>query len=269
VVVQYQEHKPAKVKMDRAMNKQHFRTQIDEQRFIAAQPAIDVASKQSAEECIVILAHDLRNYITSIHGNLTLLYAQARREQRELPLATSAQKVLEQMDRLIANVLDTVRMERGFFELMLQPLDLAILAQQCAELSQTDAHPIELHLPPTACIRADEDRLCQAIHNLLANAIEHSPSQAPITLSLETETRADGIWFVLSVRDRGAGIPPEMLSQIFERFTAGPRSTGLGLGLYLVRGIALAHGGTLSVRSTVGRGTCFELALPSAMCITL
>jgi two-component system, OmpR family, sensor kinase len=253
------------------MNGQQFRTLIDEQRLpAAAQPAIELASNQPAEEFIAILAHDLRNYIASVHGRLALLQRRAPLGHQELDgqLVASAKETLERMDRLIANVLDTVRMQRGFFELMLQPVDLVLLARDCAELLQTDSTPIMLHLPPKARVHGDEERLRQALHNLLANAIQHSPSGAPVTLRLAVETRADGPWMVLTVSDRGAGIPPDMLPQIFERFTAGPRSTGLGLGLYLVRGITLAHGGTLTVRSAAGMGTCFELALPGESRIT-
>jgi two-component system, OmpR family, sensor kinase len=253
------------------MNEQHCRTQIDEQWLpVAAQPAIELASNQSDEEFIAILAHDLRNYMASLHGRLELLHRRAKQEQQELDreLAASAKETLERMDRLIANVLDTVRMQRGFFELMLQPVDLVLLARQCAELLQTDSTPIMLDLPATAIVHGDEERLRQALHNLLANAIQHSPSGPPVTLSLAVETRADGPWMVLAVRDRGAGIPPELLPQIFERFAAGPRSPGLGLGLYLAHGIAVAHGGTLTVQSAAGMGTCFELALPAELRIT-
>jgi signal transduction histidine kinase len=243
------------------MFEQHLRTQT------VAQPAIELATNHLAEECIVILAHDLRNYITSIHGHLSML---RQRGQADLDRQMTAGAILavEQMDRLIDNIMDTVRMQRGFFELMLQPVDLALLARQCAELFQTAATPIMLDLPPTAIVLADEERLRQALHNLLANAIRHSPSGAPVTLSLTVEMRAESPWIVLAVCDQGAGIPPDMLPQIFEPFAADPRSIGLGLGLYLVHGITLAHGGTLTVRSTAGEGTCFELALPCELTIT-
>jgi signal transduction histidine kinase len=248
------------------MTEQQSRTQIDERRLQpAAQPAIGLTSNQSAEEFIVVLAHDLRNYIASIHGHLALLHRRAPREQEELDrqLAVRVLQTLERMDRLIANILDAVRMQRGFFELMCQPVDLALLARQCAGLLETDINPINLDLPPVANMYGDEERLRQALHNLLANALQHSPAGAPVTLTLAIETRADSPWMILSVYDRGPGIPPDLLPQIFERFASGPRSTGLGLGLYLAHGIALAHGGTLTVRSAASRNTCFELALPA------
>jgi len=252
------------------MNEQYVRTQIDEQRLlVAAQPAIELGSNQPAEEFIAILAHDLRNYIASVHGYFALLHQGTQHKWKELDrqLAGNAKQTLEQMDKLIANVLDTVRMQRGFFDLMLQPVDLVPLARNCADLLQTDSHPVELNLPPTAMVHGDEERLRQALHNLLINAIQHSPSGTPVTLSLDVETRADAQWMALTVSNRGAGIPPDLLPRIFEPFAAGPRSTGLGLGLYLVRGIVLAHGGILTVRSAAGTGTCFELVLPAELYI--
>jgi two-component system OmpR family sensor kinase len=248
------------------MNEQYVRTQIAEQRLLVpAQPTIELGPNQPAEEFIAILAHDLRNYIASVHGYFALLHQSTQHKWQELDrqLAGNAKQTLEQMDKLIANVLDTVRMQRGFFDLMLQPVDLVPLIRNCADLLQTDSHPIELDLPPTARVHGDEERLRQALHNLLTNAIQHSPSGTPVKLSLTVETQLDAKWMVLTMSNRGAVIPPDLLPRIFEPFAAGPHSTGLGLGLYLVRGIALAHGGILTVRSAAGSGTCFELVLPS------
>ena len=244
---------------------EQIRTQINEPRLPAGQAqAVALPSHHSAVELMTMLAHDLRNYITPVRGRLAMLYRRAQHEQREqdMRLAASATKTLERMDRLIANVLDTARQERGFFELIVQPVDLVLLARQTAELLQTDEIPIMLHLPETAIVDGDEERLRQVLHNLLVNAIEHTPSLAPVTLRLAAETRDGGTGIVLTVCDRGAGISPDVLPRIFERFASGPGSTGLGLGLYLARGIAMAHGGTLTVQSSSSAGTCFELALP-------
>ena len=81
-------------------------------------------------------------------------------------------------------------------------------------------------------------------------------------LELNVEAREDGEWAALAVRDQGRGIPTDLLPTLFTRFARGPRSTGLGLGLYLARGIAEAHGGFLTVETAVGKGTTFWLALP-------
>jgi signal transduction histidine kinase len=240
-------------------------TQINEPPLPAGQAqAVELPAHHSAGELMTMLAHDLRNYMTLVRGRLAMLERRAQHEQREqdMLLAASATKTLERMDRLIANVLETARMERGLFELSVQPVDLVLLARQTAELLQTDDIPIMLDLPETAIVHGDGERLRQVLHNLLSNAMQHSPSHAPVTLRLAVETRNGGTWMVLTVCDRGAGIPPEVLPRIFERFASGPGSRGLGLGLYLARGIAMAHGGMLTVQSSSSAGTCFELVLP-------
>jgi signal transduction histidine kinase len=244
---------------------EQIRTQINEPRLPAGQAqAVALPSDHSAVDLMTILAHDLRNYITPLRGRLAMLHRRAQHEQREqdMRLAASATQALERMERLIATVLDTARLERAFFELIVQPVDLVLLARQTAELLQTDDIPILLDLPETAIYDGDGERLGQVLHNLLSNAIQHSPSRAAVRLRLAVETRDGGTWMVVTVCDRGTGISPEVLPRIFERFAAGPGSRGLGLGLYLARGIAEAHCGTLTVQSSSGGGTCFELALP-------
>jgi signal transduction histidine kinase len=244
---------------------EQIRTQINEPRLPVGQAqAVALPSDHSAVDLMTILAHDLRNYMTPVRGRIAMLYQRAQHEQREqdMRLAASATQALERMERLIATVLDTARLERAFFALIIQPVDLVLLARQTAELLQTDDIPIMLELPESAIYDGDGERLGQVLHNLLSNAIQHSPSHETVTLRLAVETCDDGTWMLVTVCDRGAGIPPEVLPRIFERFASGPGSAGLGLGLYLARGIAEAHGGTLTVQSSSSAGTCFELALP-------
>jgi two-component system OmpR family sensor kinase len=107
-------------------------------------------------------------------------------------------------------------------ELIVQPVDLVVLARQTAELLQTDDIPILLDLPESAIYDGDEERLGQVLHNLLSNAIQHSPSRAAVRLRLVAETHDGGRWIVVTVSDRRAGISPEVLPRIFERFAAGP-----------------------------------------------
>jgi two-component system, OmpR family, sensor kinase len=102
------------------------------------------------------------------------------------------------------------------------------------------------------------------VENLLSNAIQHSPEDVPVALTLRRETHERREWAVIHVHDRGPGIPPEALPTVFNRFEKGHNSGGLGLGLYLARGIAEAHGGTLLVESEPSQGSSFYLSLPLA-----
>jgi two-component system OmpR family sensor kinase len=83
-----------------------------------------------------------------------------------------------------------------------------------------------------------------------------------VSVRLNQESSADGVWALISVTDRGPGIPQEVRRRLFERFATGPGSQGLGLGLYLARRVADAHGGTLTVQSAAGMGATFTFALP-------
>ncbi len=110
---------------------------------------------------------------------------------------------------------------------------------------------------------ADPKALRQALENLLANAVRHSPMGAPVEVTLATEVREGGEWATIAVRDRGPGIPAEVRPRLFQRFAAGSDSRGLGLGLYLARGITEAHGGTLTLDDSGPIGTTFRLAVPA------
>jgi signal transduction histidine kinase len=118
-------------------------------------------------------------------------------------------------------------------------------------------------VPDELRVEADPDRLKQALENLIANALRHSPKGVPVDVELAGERRDDGAWAVVSVKDEGPGIATELMPRLFTRFASGPDSTGLGLGLYLARSIAEAHGGALTVTSSPGQGTTFQLALPA------
>ena len=111
-------------------------------------------------------------------------------------------------------------------------------------------------------MQVDPDRIRQALHNLLSNAITHTPDSVPILIGAGTEVRNDARWAVITVHDEGPGIPSRLMDGLFARFTSAPSSPGLGIGLYLAREIVEAHDGTVSVESTLGKGTSFWVSLP-------
>jgi signal transduction histidine kinase len=213
---------------------------------------------------LTILAHELRTYLTPIYAHLTALYARAQRDDRaqDIRAVTRGRQALDDALTLLANLLDAAHMERGVFDLTVQPLNLCLLVQQAVETFDTEATRIVAHVPEALTVHADRERLRQVLHNLLANALSYAPRGASVTLEVTTECRDRTVWGVLMIRNGGPGIPPHLLAQLFERFSAGPNSHGLGLGLYLARGITEAHGGTLTAHSSDESGTCFILALP-------
>jgi signal transduction histidine kinase len=231
-----------------------------------AREAVEHGRRLAADELVTALAHDLGNHLTPLKARLDLIRRRAEREghQRQHHDAVEAAKTLGRMQRLIADLLDTARIDQGLFAVSPHMIDLATLAAETAAEFQTQATPIVVRGPDEACVTADEERMRQALENLLTNALKHSPDGEPITDEVATEERTDGVWAVVTVADRGPGVPAEVLPRLFTRFAAGTNSTGLGLGLYMAERIAAAHGGTLTVDSAPGEGARFTLALPGA-----
>lgn len=222
------------------------------------------AKQVTAEELITTLAHDLGNYLAPLVGRLSLIQHRARRDDRTRDIRDSdaAMLVAERLRRLIGDLLDVGRLRHGLLALTRQPVNLAALVQETVAMLETRDTKIEQALPADeVCVEADVSRLRQAVENLISNAIKHSPLGTPIQVSVSTEQRNGCQWALLAVRDYGVGIPPELIDTIFERFTSGPQSGGLGLGLYLANQIVLAHDGILSVDSQVNQGSCFTIAL--------
>src|SRR6266699_3065356 len=229
------------------------------------QEASEQGRRMAAEELLTIMAHDVRNYLTPIRGHLDLIERRARRENREQDVlnATLATGALSRLNGLISNLLDIARLNQGIFSINPQPLNLVDLVQEVAAAFRTAETLIQIQAPQEVVISADPDRLHQLLENLLANAVQHAPKKTPVEVSVDTERRDDGIWAVLIVANQGPGIPPDLLSHLFQPFISGSSSRGLGLGLYLASRIAGVHNGTLTVDSAPGEGTRFTLSLPA------
>lgn len=222
------------------------------------------ARQRVAEELVAVVAHDLRNHLAPLSSRLHLLAARAEQDGRDSDVGDLA-RVLESVDRLgdvIANLLDVERLERGLFMLRPEPVDMARLARETGGLLSTREHEIRVEAPASLQVDADPQAIRQVLENLLHNAGKHSPDGVGTTLSVAQERREDGEWVTVRVHDAGPGIAPELLPRLFERFTVGPASAGLGIGLYLARSIAQAHGGTLTIEDLETSGACFCLALP-------
>jgi signal transduction histidine kinase len=250
------------------------------------QDAAAQARRVVAEELIMVLAHDLRHYLTPLKGWLGIVLERARRDNRttDVTAMTTAARAVDRLEALIRDLLDVGRLDQGLFSVSRQPVDLIALVRdsigilgstgstqpgQDGQTDQTDKVDILLRVPDELIAQVDPPRLRQALENLVSNALKHSPKGVPVVVEVESEKRlrADGpgeeSWACISVKDQGPGISAEMLPRLFTRFASGPNSQGLGLGLYLARSIAEAHGGTLTVESNPEEGTTFQLCLPT------
>jgi signal transduction histidine kinase len=228
--------------------------------------AAEQTKRTTADELITTLAHDLNNHLTPLSGRIQLASRRAEREGREDDIRDlrEASRVLSRLREMIRDMLDIERLERGIVSITKKPVDLSVLVQQVAQTMQSDRCPVRVQLPQRSELvsEADPIRLRQALENLVSNAVKHSPDSAGVEVRLELDIRADGEWAAITVRDRGPGVPKEMVPRLFERFTAGPDSSGLGLGLYLARSIAQVHGGSLELEQDYTDGASFRLSLP-------
>jgi signal transduction histidine kinase len=225
--------------------------------------AREEARRLAAEELVTVLAHDLRNLLQPLLGRADLLRTYAEREggERVVRHASLLYQDVQRLQRLINDLLDVGRIEQGVFTVVGQPVDLADLVRAIAATFQSQDFTLAVHAPEELVVTADLDRLRQVVENLLANARRHAPD-SPVQLSVDREQRGDTLWAVVRVQDQGPGIAPEVLPRLMERFVRGHGSNGLGLGLYLARSIAEAHGGRLEVTSTLNVGTTFHVLLP-------
>ena len=231
-----------------------------------ARDAAEQARRLAAEELVMILAHDFRAPLAPVQGRLDFIRKRAEREGRERDVrdAALALRALQRLERLINDLLDVSRIEQGAFALAPKPTDLAELVQQTADTLANDQAPARVLAPEELIVEIDPERIRQALENLISNAHKHSPDGVPIELVLGSETRADGEWATIIVRDLGPGVPAELLPNLFSRFGRGSGGSGLGLGLFIAREIAKAHGGALALVSPPGQGAAFQLSLPIA-----
>jgi signal transduction histidine kinase len=226
---------------------------------------LDPVGPVAARELLMVAAHDIRNYLTPVHGRLDLMRRRALREGRADYLQDSehATRSLDRLRRLVDDLLDVSRLERGLFQVEPHRIDVAAVVWEAAEAFASGEIAIEITGEKELMAYADAERLEQAVGNLLANAVRYSPEGGVVHVELDTAERLGNRWVIVRVGDQGPGISPMQKARLFKCFSSGPGSVGLGLGLYLAHGIATAHGGTLTADSVVGEGATFVLSWPA------
>jgi signal transduction histidine kinase len=227
--------------------------------------AVEQGRRLVAEELITVLAHDLRNYISTIDIRIRTIRRRAELEgrNREVQDSDAALRSVARLTAMVSDLLDAARIDQGVFVLEPRPVELDALVDEVIDTLATPQHRITRKSSDELVIAADPKRVCQCIENILANAIKHSPDDAPVTVMIRRVTLENGDFARLDIIDEGPGIAPEVLPHIFERFVSARRDQGgLGLGLYLAKRIAMLHNGDLSVESKPGAGAQFTLLLP-------
>lgn len=221
------------------------------------------------DDFVATVSHELRTPLTSMMGFLEMI-----REGEAGELTDDQKRFLaivyrssERLQRLVGDLLFVARLDASGLQLQFGPVDVGEVAREVVESTAALARARSLELiaeiAPMPLVSADRERLMQLVSNLVSNAIKFTPDEGRVIV----RTFVDGSHAVIEVEDTGVGIPLAEQVRLFQRFFRSTTATaqaipGTGLGLVISRAIAEAHGGSISVRSDAGAGSCFHVELP-------
>ena len=235
--------------------------------------------ERSRADLVSTVAHELRSPLTSVKGFTATLLAKWTRftdDQKRVMLET-VNADADRVTRLITELLDVSRIEAGRIEIHRQLVDIPHRAEKIVAGRVAAGDPPErfrvnvpTELPETWL---DADKVDQILGNLVENAVRHGAGTVTIvvqpadTLGPRAVSRAgaQATAVTVSVRDEGDGIPPELVPRIFRQFWRAKRRGGAGLGLYIVKGLVEAHGGSITVQSAPGGGAEFRFTMPAGL----
>lgn len=234
----------------------------------------DVTERKQAErlrqEVVQMVSHDLRTPLTTIRGILEIVASGQVGEltQKGKNMIQMADHSSMLMLALARDLLEIEKVEAGMLELNKTQLPVSNVFKQSVDAVNIIAQQRKVNIvvkSTDASVFADSDRLVQILVNLITNAVKFSPANSDIIVSaLSTEEFVE-----ISVADQGRGIPPQLISSIFERFKQVRESDsktegGSGLGLAICKALVELHGGNISVTSEEGKGSVFSFRIPNA-----
>jgi len=220
------------------------------------------------DEFLATLAHELRNPLAPLRNALSILSISPDPNALDR-LKEMMTRQVNQMVRLIDDLLDVSRINRGKLELRMEQVELVLIinhaVESCRPMADGSNHTVTVTLPPQPLVlSADPIRLAQVFTNLLNNSCKFTKDGGRISMSVERQGRD----VVVAVKDDGIGIPPDKIDGIFEMFSQVDRTLeksegGLGIGLALVKRLVELHGGSIEARSEgLGKGSEFIVRLP-------
>jgi PAS domain S-box-containing protein len=218
-----------------------------------------VQAARLRDEVLEVVSHDLKNPLNTI--KLSAGSLARRSDAEEVPVIRRA---VERAERLVQDLLDAAKMDFTTIPLDRKPTSMRTIVDGIVALHKTAATAKGLELSSEiegeGDVVVDRHRIAQLLDNLVGNAVKFTEAG-----SIKVRAHLTASALVLEVEDTGVGIEPEIVEHIFDRFwqSAHAGRAGAGLGLAIARGIALAHGGDLTVRTELGRGTTFTATLPS------
>ena len=239
----------------------------------------DVTAEREAErlkdEFFALVSHELRTPLTSIIGYLELVLDDSDELDPETRrFLEVVERNAKRLLRLVGDMLFVAQVEAGRLSLETQAVDLGVVASESVEAARPAAEragvTLALDVDAAPTVHGDRDRFGQMLDNLVSNALKFTPAGGRVTvhLSVLRDTAHPGA--VLEVTDTGAGIPAGEQGRLFERFFRSSAAMaaaipGVGLGLTIVKTIAEAHGGSVSLSSAEGRGTTVRIDIPGAL----
>jgi signal transduction histidine kinase len=257
-----------------AAHAQDLAKALDRARAASAELNIQLRHEhERKDEFLAVLAHELRNPLSPLVNSVEILRrsgsAGEERVARQLEVMA---RQLQQLTRLVDDLLDVSRVSRGLIELKRERLQLEEILDDAAEAArpQLEACSHQLvrgGLPAGITVHGDRVRLTQVFANLLSNAAKYTDPGGRVIMSVVLDQHRVSV----VVQDTGIGIPQDMLSRIFDMFTQVPSAQarsqgGLGIGLTLVRRLVELHGGRISAYSRgVGQGSTFTVSLPQVV----
>jgi signal transduction histidine kinase len=222
--------------------------------------------EQRKDDFISIAAHELRAPLTGVQGFAQVLAQRTARAGRP-DLVEIVSKITQQVSRmntLVQELLDVSRLQTGNLVFDLQPVALNAVVHDIVEEIQPLAprHRLVIAEMEPVIVRADALKTAQVLRNLLLNAIKYSPDADRVIVRITQEDRVGRV----RIQDFGVGIPVEEQERVFERFgrvqATRCQFPGLGLGLYITKGLVEGQGGTIEVESRPGAGSTFSFTLP-------
>ncbi len=224
-------------------------------------------SERRQADLVATVAHELRSPLTSVKGFTATLLTKWERfsdEQKRLMLET-VNADADRVTRLITELLDISRIDSGRLEVRRQVVDLPAVVDRHITGLIAGGEPAERFVVDVRGqvpeMWLDADKLDQILANLLENAVCHGSGTVTVTVEPVPEWVGGGA--AVTVTDEGPGIPEELVGRVFTRFWRGSRRGGTGLGLYIVKGLVEAHGGTIGVGRGAAGGAEFRFALPA------
>lgn len=215
---------------------------------------------RSRSDLVATVAHELRSPLTGVKGFTSTLLAKWDRfseSQRRLMLET-VDADADRLTRLIGELLDVARIDSGRLQLRRQPVDLVAEVKRMVDrYGAGDAGPVALEAAPVPEVWVDPDKLAQVLINLLDNAVRHGAGRVEVGIGTGSKHAVE-VW----VQDEGGGIPEDLRERVFAKFWRHGSRTGTGLGLFIVRGLVDAHGGTVWVETAETGGARVRFGLP-------